>query len=319
MCHERLLSCYWCVRYTHSSRRSPHLQQPTWELQLGAAPLDRQYVREHRQRLGYALQAYLFSEFTGAAGQLGRAALRPPASAVLLLIGSSVAVGSWLLAARGGGAGEGAGAALLLTGTSALYTLLATAFLVWFCLTYFGPLIRESFAERVRMHVVAMLDGEGASGPADDPEALAAWRDDLALLSERLASVGTFDKLGPLPATALLVACVAPFIFGGVIAQPLLDRVPAVSIHSLTLIALTTGVAIVLASRLLPRFNAELYEGTLEGEIRALAQRLDGAVDIAGHARLSVVAAIGRVRLGWLLRVSWRSYWGSCSRSRQHP
>ena len=55
------------------------------EHSLGAAPLDRQYVREHRQRLGYGLQAYRFSEFTGAARQLGCAALRPPASALLLL------------------------------------------------------------------------------------------------------------------------------------------------------------------------------------------------------------------------------------------
>ena len=42
MCHERLLSCYWCVLHTHTAAGgAPHLQQLTWELQLGTVIVGR--------------------------------------------------------------------------------------------------------------------------------------------------------------------------------------------------------------------------------------------------------------------------------------
>ena len=268
---------------------------------LRAPALAEQHLR--RAQLGRALAAYVYGEFTNAIPPAGWFAPRHGGAWLwsalgALLVAVSITAGAVLLRAEGGGAAELAGVVLLLLGIATLYGVLFGLLLARVCLTTFGWHIRESFEDRARTHVVGILFERAAAPSNASQEALDAWRQDLASLSKRRTAF--LDRPWMLPAVMWLVLIgVVPFVFGGVVGSTgLFARIDAVAFASPLFPVVATGLALILASRLVRRVNDELYELTLRGEIQKLAALFGSDHRVAGYSGGSAVGVLANAGIG---------------------
>ena len=230
----------------------------------------------------------------GAVG--GTGTLAGPA---LLWAVAAIAGGMWLLIAGEAGADERAGAVLLLLGLGVVYVVLLGIVVTWVCLKSLGWLIREAFEECARMRAVAILGAPVAFLRSEDREPLDAWRSDLAALSERPRGSWLLDRPCGVDSPRRLLALVAvPFVFAVVLdGAGLLNRIHPVMVPSLAFLAIMSGLAFVLAARLIRRANDDLYQSTLQGAISDLAVRFGETAVGGGRFGIPVVTVIARAGL----------------------